>query len=983
MQIRASIRTKMLVSILTTVVIIFTISIIVSKKQYNKAATEESKRLALNVAKANTSEIEKKIQLAVSNITTLASAFSKKDAIPENQWKNIYLSMYQKVYSDNPIIHKLWDTWEYYEYDTINNKTYERYGIRLYNKNNLVRQDIFHNNTNDENTIYSESREALKPLIHTPVNIKNNELIKQVATISAPIIINNEFAGIIAAEILIEDIQKIVKEIRPFPNTHAILTANNGSIIYHKDSSLIGKDITIAFPDLSEEFTLSDKIKNGTEGIYSGKYQKKDITLTITPINANFSSQPWSLCLVIPTKHLTSVTNKTTIYTIITNIIGLLLVTIVIIFIAKYIKNNLNKASETLVLLATGNIDNAKEIIIKTGDAIENIADSVNKLIKGLNTTSEFAKQIGEGNLNVEYKPLSDKDSLGNSLLYMRENLKKANKEAEERKLLESKQNWATSGLAKFSDILHANNDNIHKLSYQIMSNLINYLDANQGALFIIEEDYNKNKILSLKSAIAYGREKHMKREIEIGEDLVGRCAYETKTIYITDVPNDYINITSGLGTANPGFLLLVPLSLNNEIFGVIEIASFNNLEKHQIEFVEKLGESIASTISNVKINERTSSLLKQSKQQTEEMAAQEEEMRQNLEELQATQEEASRREHELEAMLKTLGDSAFIVEYDMDGKIIYANEKYAGVLGIEHDKIIGMNHADGFDFNKTQTAGYEYFWNDLKKGISKKERNKLIIKNKEIWIEESYTPIFGKETDKPYKILKIGIDITAEIKYNELLTKLKTMEEAITYDNNKDNVILIDKGKINNDLISEKKTDFNTTNEHITTHNKKTQDNNELDSKNVDSELDYSKEDESSHDIITEDGKLICWHDKYEITNNELNEQHKQLIELANILYSSVANEKSKKEIKDNLRNLTDFAAYHFGNEESYLEEAGYNNMTIQLDSHKQFMTLLENISKALKNKTITDYSNIMNDMKVWLHLHFSDIDKLYDGIV
>ena len=127
--------------------------------------------------------------------------------------------------------------------------------------------------------------------------------------------------------------------------------------------------------------------------------------------------------------------------------------------------------------------------------------------------------------------------------------------------------------------------------------------------------------------------------------------------LLITDVPQNFVKITSGLGDANPNCFLIIPLSVNDETFGVIEMASFKVIEEHQIEFVKKLAESIASTLSTAKINERTKILLEQSQQQTEEMRAQEEEMRQNMEEMQATQEEMERKEGEVQRILQDARD--------------------------------------------------------------------------------------------------------------------------------------------------------------------------------------------------------------------------------------------------------------------------------------------------------------------------------------
>jgi transcriptional regulator with GAF, ATPase, and Fis domain len=243
---------------------------------------------------------------------------------------------------------------------------------------------------------------------------------------------------------------------------------------------------------------------------------------------------------------------------------------------------------------------------------------------------------------------VGEKDVLGISLLTMRNNLKTSADE-------DKKRNWATEGLAKFVDILRSNNSKTSNLSENILTNLVKYLKANQGTMFVVNDENEKDVHLELVACYAYDRKKHVEKRIEIGEGLVGQAYLEKDIIFLTDVPDNYVAITSGLGDANPRCVLIVPLKMNEKVYGIIEIASFVPFEKYMIEFTEKLGESIASTIAATKINDRTSSLLAQTQIQAEEMRSQEEEMRQNMEELQATQEEMGRKENDYIKQIESL----------------------------------------------------------------------------------------------------------------------------------------------------------------------------------------------------------------------------------------------------------------------------------------------------------------------------------------
>ncbi|MFO7842602.1 MAG: PAS domain S-box protein [Bacteroidales bacterium] len=376
-----------------------------------------------------------------------------------------------------------------------------------------------------------------------------------------------------------------------------------------------------------------------------------------------------------------------------------------------------------------------------------------------------FVEKIRMGNIDSEYKVQGQDDVLGQSILDLRDNLKK-NKEEEERRRNEDQQrNWIAEGLAKFGDILRRDIDNIEELSYNLISNLVKYIDANQGAFFIIEDEDEADTHLKMTACYAYERRKYADKRLELDEGIVGAAILEQETIYMTDVPESYVNITSGLGQATPGSLLVVPLKINEEVHGVIEIGAINPIAKHSLDFVEKVAENIASTISNVKITSRTAKLLKESQQQAEALAAQEEQMRQNMEELQATQEEAARQSEKFITFTNAVNHTLLRAEYDPDGTLIYANTKFLKKLGYEKNSEVEGKNISLF-INEKDRSWFDKLWTNLANGGKHFEGDmKHVTKQgRDLWTISTYT-CMRSDDGGVEKILFLAIDTTEQKK--------------------------------------------------------------------------------------------------------------------------------------------------------------------------------------------------------------------------
>jgi hypothetical protein len=269
---------------------------------------------------------------------------------------------------------------------------------------------------------------------------------------------------------------------------------------------------------------------------------------------------------------------------------------------------------------------------------------------------SGFMFGMGEQYDRKAQRLLDDALQQTESLKRKEENLKKTLSELEESRKQDDFRSWVAKGIAELGGVLQTSESSVNIYEHWL-SAVVKYLKVNQGGLFLAEEDSSGKTELKLTASYAFERKKFLQKSVEPGEGLVGQAYMEQHTIYLKKVPKEYIHITSGLGDAPPHVLLVLPIKNKQSTEAVLELASFHELEKHHLELLEKLGESLAGFISNHKINQRTKALLQQAQTMSEELRSNEEEMRQNLEELTATQEALARKEREYQHRIAELED--------------------------------------------------------------------------------------------------------------------------------------------------------------------------------------------------------------------------------------------------------------------------------------------------------------------------------------
>ncbi len=651
MKIKLGIRQKILLYILTIFsvfyVIILGYIITNSRKTILVETIEKTELQARNSALEVQNFFEKNLTIT----QTLTQAFSIYQTIPPERWQKLFMDMYLPIIKANPHVYILWDSWEYYGYIPGYTKDHGRILMYILRSGNKFEQKVEERSLQGDPDKYGRFKRNNVDDIWEPyqdVVQDNSREALLITTIASPLKINGKFMGMVGLDVELTDIQNLVKNIKLVEGGYAMLVSKNGTIAGHPNSSLIYKGISSVLSNENDSTQIVGRIQRGEKFTLT---QTDDLgrehLMFFSPVSPLGTPTSWSLVLSIPKHEIMAQANHTLYVSLGVGLVGISLIILLLILFANNITAPIIRITESLKRMAKGEISTKMVLHIDSGDEVEEMAKALNTSIEGLNSKTSFALDIGNGRLSSKLELLGENDILGKSLLDMRDSLKKAKDEEDKRKAEDKKRAWANEGFALFSDILRQNSDNIQNLADEVVRSLVRYLNMNQAGLFILNDDDKNDNFFQLLSAWAWDRKKHANRRVEIGEGLIGACALEKETILLSEVPADYILITSGLGKATPRFIVLIPLKLEEVVLGVIEMASFTKLEPHQVEFVEKVAQSIASSILTVKINARTRYLLEQSQQQAEEMLAQEEEMRQNMEELQATQEEMSRKAEE------------------------------------------------------------------------------------------------------------------------------------------------------------------------------------------------------------------------------------------------------------------------------------------------------------------------------------------------
>ncbi len=765
------IRWKIFISVIVTAAALFLLVIMLLSSNFRNYSLNRAEELTQAYAMQSANRAQAILEKDMGAMRTLADAFSGFDDIPLNVRKPIYEDMMRSVLKNHPKYISVWTSWEL---SAINNDWLKNHGrertLLLREPDgsiDLIIDSLELESDNYESTYYqiktSKHREFIvNPYFYTYESEAYTDSILE-TSIAVQIRQNNQYKGLVGLDVKLVELQSIIKADLPLDSVNMFLVSNNGILVAHKNDALIGESVTELLDegDLSSDFLAN--IKKGELFSFVSEEAGNGQSYTVyAPFTVGDSKTPWGVAVSVPLSVITKEAYRNFYDSLLIGLLGLLFLSGILFIISANITRPIIRTADLMRSLEKGDIRLRTDRSMTRKDEVGEMTRSVRKLLEKLNDTVQFAVKIGQGDFDTEYKLESENDRLGKALVDMQNNLKRIQQEREEKEAENKRNIWLQSGITKLGEILQDNYPEHKSLTDVTLKFLVKHLDIPQAAIFIGEYENEYLQRLTLSSAYAYGRKKNIQDSFELGEGLVGRCAEEKKTILITDIPQNYTAITSGLGEEKPNFLMLLPLINDRRVQGVIEIASFKELPGHKKEFLEVSAERLAAEILNITNDIETKKIMRQLEAQSEAMKEKEQQTKDFIQKLEKTSEVLDKQRFENKMMVEALSSVTSVVFYDTEGHITDLNQKNQEMFGIKKEDYIGKTHFDILPDAKTNPEWFEKFWEDLRSGKTREKEYYIKNEEREMWLHETFIPIKNRKGEV-VQIINIGIDITQQ----------------------------------------------------------------------------------------------------------------------------------------------------------------------------------------------------------------------------
>src|SRR6266700_3582822 len=365
------------------------------------------------------------------------------------------------------------------------------------------------------------------------------------------------------------------------------------------------------------------------------------------------------------------------------------------------LKNTINSMTETLAIFAEQVTSVARDVGVEgrlggqarvpgAAGTWRNLTDNVNQLSATLTTQvraiADVATAVTKGDLtrSIGVEASGEVAVLKDNINEMIRNLKETTEKNTE-------QDWLKTNLARFARMLQGQRDPM-TVSKMILSELAPLVNAEHGVFYGMVGPNGNEVHLDFQAGYAYKRRKEVPMQFRVGEGLVGQCAFEKRRILITDVPSDYVKITSGLGESKPLNILVLPVVFEGDVRAVIELASFQRFSQIHQDFLDQLMESIGIVLNNIEANSRTEELLKQSQSLANELQSQQDQLQHTNEELAEKARQLAQQNAEIEQKRNEVEVAKSLVEEKAEQLEITSRYKSEFLANMSHELRTPLN---------------------------------------------------------------------------------------------------------------------------------------------------------------------------------------------------------------------------------------------------------------------------------------------------
>ncbi|MYN06362.1 HAMP domain-containing protein [Pseudoduganella aquatica] len=285
-------------------------------------------------------------------------------------------------------------------------------------------------------------------------------------------------------------------------------------------------------------------------------------------------------------------------------------------------------------------------------DLTENVNQLAANLTNQVRAIAEVATAVTRGDLSRSIQV----EARG-EVSYLKDNINEMIRNLKETTQKNAQQDWLKTNLARFTRLLQGQRD-LQAVTKLILSELAPLVSAHHGVFYMMDS-LDTDARLRMIASYGYRSSRKLPTSFLPGEGLVGQCALEKVRIWLTDVPRDYIVVSSGLGAAPPTNIVVLPILFEQQVKAVIEIASLDRFTETHLSFLDQLMESIGVVLNTIEANSRTESLLTQSQSLAQELQQTNQELAEKARLLSEQNIEVERKNREVEQAKLALEEKA------------------------------------------------------------------------------------------------------------------------------------------------------------------------------------------------------------------------------------------------------------------------------------------------------------------------------------